>query len=126
MGDNSAYTVLAVAVVGVLASCVGGLIWVIKTMFNQIIPLIENGNKTLIKVDASQKANIRATKANTIYLHERNGRDAEFQKENIEAIRAVPQQIIESAKITAKILARETHLAAVAVKKVKTDLEAQP
>jgi predicted PurR-regulated permease PerM len=126
MGDNSAYTVLAVAVVGVLASCVGGLIWVIKTMFNQIIPLIENGNKTLIKVDASQKANIRATKANTIYLRERNGRDAEFQKENIEAIRAVPQQIIESAKITAKILARETHLAAVAVKKVKTDLEAQP
>jgi hypothetical protein len=124
MQDSSAYTVLAVAIVGVLATCVGGLIWVIKTMFRQIIPLIENGNKIIAKVDVSTRANTKATKAADAYLRQRNGRDVEFQKANIAAIQAVPDQIIASAKITAKILAKDTHNAAAAVKKVKTDLEA--
>src|ERR1039458_2443123 len=124
MGDNSAYTVLAIAVVGVLATCVGALVWVIKFLFQKLLPAFDQQTKVTGRLVTATAANTKATRNADTYLRSRNGRDAEFQKENLKALRAVPKQIIESARITAKILATETHAASVAVKKVKTDLEA--
>jgi len=116
-------TAMAIGVVGVLGTCVGGFIWVIKFMFGKLVPAIDALTEASENTTKSSNANVRATQAATAYLKLRNGRDAEFQKENVTAIRAIPQQIIDSATITAKILAEEVHARAVAVEKVKTDLE---
>lgn len=78
--DNSAVTI---AIVGILATCVGGLLWIIKFMFNKMTPLLEGLTK-------STDANTSATKTADKYLRDRNGRDAESHKESIKAIEAIP------------------------------------
>lgn len=88
---------IAIAVIGVLGTCVGGLIWVIKEMFNEIIPTINGLTK-------ATQGNTRATKAADDYLRARNGRDNAMHKELILAVQAIPEQIIETANITAKAL----------------------
>lgn len=106
---------VAIAVVGVLGTCVGGLIWVIKKMFNQIIPAIDSLTK-------ATQGNTRATKSADTYLRERNGRDASMHKELIQAVQAIPEQIIETANITAKALADTPITQKVDKQEVKTQV----
>lgn len=85
------------AALGIVSACVGGLIWVIKHMFEQVVPALD-------KVVDSMMANTTATKAADAYLRERNGRDNQVHKDLIKSINAIPEQIIKTADITSKVL----------------------
>lgn len=74
-----------ISIVGILGTCVASLIWVIKRMFEKFEPLIAaNTKQTAINNENSRKQ-ARAIKGVEMYLRERNGRDAEVHKKNIEA-----------------------------------------
>lgn len=81
---NTSDSAVTIAVVGVLATCVGGLLWIIKFMFMKIVPSIDG----LTKATA---ANTAATKSADKYLRERNGRDNEAHTETLLAIQEVPK-----------------------------------
>lgn len=88
MDNNSAVTL---AVVGVLATCVGGLLFVIKFMFNRLLPMIEKSN-------ALTETNTRVTKDADQYLRERNGRDAEIHGRLIKELKDLPNKITQDIK----------------------------
>lgn len=103
MIDNNSVTL---AVVAILATCVAGLLWIIKFMFNRLLPLIEKSTKASV---AAQKS----SNENTKYLKDRNGRDAEIHERLIKEIQTMPEKIsqdvleqhverqeVKSAKIT--------------------------
>ena len=94
MADDSTVTL---AVVAILATCVGGLIWVIKTMFERIIPLVENGNKAIERLVEMTKINTAATNSADKYLRERNGRDSEKHEELIQVTKQIPDKMQEIA-----------------------------
>lgn len=73
---------IVLAIVAILATCVGGLIWVIKYLFQKILPVIEQ----LVK--ATDK-NTETTKHADEYLRERNGRDSKMHKEVLDGMRAI-------------------------------------
>jgi len=75
-----------IAALGIVASCVAGLLWVIKFMFNKMIPAIDKLSDTTV-------ANTRATQSADRYLRERNGRDSEFHKSTLKAIKAIPTKM---------------------------------
>lgn len=79
------------AALGIVASCVAGLIWVIKRMFSDILPAL-NGLKK------STDQNTEATKSADTYLRDRNGRDAEHHKAALKAIQAIPKTLKKIAK----------------------------
>lgn len=86
-----------ITALGIVASCVAGLIWVIKNLFEKILPTLDQLTKSTI-------ANTDATKSADSYLKVRNGRDSEMHKELIKSINAIPEQIIKTATVTAKTL----------------------
>lgn len=88
---------ITIAVVGVLATCVGGLLWVIKFMFTKMVPSIDGLTK-------ATDNNTKATASADRYLKDRNGRDAIMHKELIKAVGEIPKQIIATAEITSKTL----------------------
>jgi len=106
---------VSVAVVGVLATCVGGLLWIIKFMFGKLVPTMEQQTKVTNKLIAATANNTRATKSADEYLRERNGRDKESHAETLKAIQAIPttmQQIADNqatAIITA-VKVKEQHI----------------
>lgn len=83
--------------VAVLGTCVAGFIWVIKKMFNDIIPALSS----LTKATA---ANTRATKTADKYLRDRNGRDATSHKELMRAVEAIPTKMQKIADTQATTL----------------------
>lgn len=95
--DQNAVTL---AVIGILATCVGGLLWIIKFMFTKLLPAIDGLTKATV-------SNTRAASASTRYLKKRNGRDGEMHKELIKAVGAIPEQIVATANVTAKQLKSE-------------------
>ena len=94
MADDSAVTL---AVVAILASCVGGLLWIIKFMFGQLIPMIE-------KLNQSTLANTEATKNADKYLRDRNGRDGENHEQLIKATEAIATKMQSIADSQSKAL----------------------
>lgn len=104
-----------IAALGVVSACVGGLIWIIKFLFEKLLPRIDEGNVALSHLAKATDQNTRATKAADAYLRDRNGRDAEHAKVSLEntnrthkeliaAIAEIPAQIIATADVTAKAL----------------------
>ena len=89
---------VSLAIVGILATCVGGLLWVIKFIFGKMLPIIED----LVKVTA---ANTKATKSADEYLRQRNGRDNEHHAEVMKVIGAIPTKMQQIANTQAKTLA---------------------
>lgn len=67
MDQATALTVVLTAL-GIVGTCVGGLIWVIKYMFKSIIP-------TLNEINRSIKKNTRVTDANNRHLTGMNERE---------------------------------------------------
>lgn len=88
---------VTLAIVGILGTCVAGLIWVIKTMFSSIIPVVENGNNAIEKLVEMTKINTDATKTADKYLRDRNGRDAEMHLELLKATKQIPTTMQEIA-----------------------------
>lgn len=112
---NTAPDYVTIAVVGVLATCVGGLLWIIKFMFNKTVPIVD-------KLAMATAANTRATKSADKYLRDRNGRDSERHQELLTGIHAIVQKLedteiirVENSDKVAKILATNTQKAADAV-----------
>lgn len=68
------------AIIGLLATTVGALIWVIKYMFDKLLPVIESLKEAVDN-------NAKQTKENKEYLEHRNGRDSKIWKETFEAIK---------------------------------------
>ncbi len=80
------------AALGIVSACVGGLIWVIKRMFNDILPALNS-------LTIATKQNTTATKSADTYLKQRNGRDIEKHTELLKATREIPkvmQQIADT------------------------------
>ena len=78
-------TTVLLAALAIVSACVGSLVWVIKHLFTEILPVINN----LVKVT---ERNTQATKSADIYLRERNGRDNHFHTEVMEALNAIKEQ----------------------------------
>lgn len=78
MGESS-----NLAVIAILATTVGALVWVIKYLFTKVVPALDG-------LKQSTEANTQATKAADQYLRERNGRDSEHHTESLKAIQAIP------------------------------------
>lgn len=72
-----------IAALGIVSACVAGLIWVIKKMFNDIVPAL-NGLKR------ATEQNTSATKSADTYLRERNGRDNEHHTAVLASINEIP------------------------------------
>lgn len=125
IADNSSVTL---AVVAVLATCVGGLLWVIKFMFTKLLPVIEKGAKSNEVLVKATKQNTEQIKVADEYQRHRNGRDQEMHKELIKAIAEIPKQIVATGKISdasRKDTAKNTGDTAEAVKKVNKTLKDQ-
>ena len=73
------------AALAIVSACVGSLVWVIKHLFTEILPVIHN----LVKVT---ELNTEATKSSDAYLRERNGRDNHFHGEVMAALKAIEEQ----------------------------------
>lgn len=108
-------TAVTIAVVGILGTTVGALIWIIKYLFNKIVPLMENANTNIQTNNRLTKSLERTTKRADEYLRQRNGHDAEVAQQlilttkqaHLEVIRAIaeiPAQIKKSADTTAQAL----------------------
>lgn len=82
MGGDAAF----IAALGILATCVGGLLWVIKFVFTKLIPAIDH------LTDAT-KRNTLATKSADEYLRQRNGRDNEMHGQVLGALKAIPGEM---------------------------------
>lgn len=85
------------AALGVVSACVGGLIWVIKRMFNDILPVLHGLEKATVK-------NTDATKSADTYLRQRNGRDIEFHAETLKSIQAIPERMQTIADTQARAI----------------------
>jgi hypothetical protein len=72
------------AALGIVSTCVVGLIWVIKRMFNDIVPALKGLQK-------ATEQNTAATKSADTYLQERNGRDNEHHAAVLKSINAIPE-----------------------------------
>lgn len=68
------------AIIGLLATTVGALIWVIKHMFDKLLPVIES-------LKESVDNNTEQTRENREYLEERNGKDSRIWQETFSAIK---------------------------------------
>jgi CHASE2 domain-containing sensor protein len=97
------------AALGIVSACVAGLIWVIKRMFNDILPALNHLTKATVQ-------NTEATKSADTYLKQRNGRDIEKHAELLLATQAIPTTLQQIADEQAKAIisameVREQHVA---------------
>lgn len=99
---------------GIVATCVAGLIWVIKYLFSQIVPAL-NGLEKVTRL------NTEATKSADTYLRERNGRDNEHHTAVLESINEIPKtmQKIANAQSSAIIEAVSVRRQSVAEQRVE-------
>lgn len=70
------------AIVAILATCVGALVWVIKFMFTKIVPLLES-------LTTAVEKNTLATEKADQYLKKRNGRDNEMHQQVLLDLRSI-------------------------------------
>lgn len=92
--DNNAITL---AVVAILATTVGGLLWIIKFLFNKLIPIIEN-------VTEVTTANTNVTKAADKYLRNRNSVDIKQHAELVKSMEQIPKTMQAIADAQAKAI----------------------
>jgi len=78
-------TTVLLAALAIVSACVGALVWVIKHLFTQILPVLNN----VVKVT---ELNTEATKAADAYLRERNGRDIHFHENVMKALVAIQKK----------------------------------
>lgn len=93
-----------IAIIGILGTTVGALIWIIKHMFDKILPALESLSKSTDKNTEAAHANTVATKTADKYLRDRNGRDNTMHTELIKAVGRISEKIVETAEVTAKAL----------------------
>jgi hypothetical protein len=91
---------VTLAALGILSTCVLGLIWIIKFMFTRLLPVIEAGSTATAKLTEVTKKNTLQIKAADEYLRHRNGRDNEMHTELIKAVREIPAQIITTGALS--------------------------
>ena len=77
---------VVLAIVAILGTAVGALIWVIKYVFDHILPVLES-------LKLSVDLNTTQTKANEEYLKKRNGSDGRRWEENTRALNTLTTSI---------------------------------
>lgn len=80
MGDS-----VILAIVSLLATTIGALIWVIKHVFDKIIPILDSLKEAVDE-------NTWQTKENREYLQCRNGKDAAIWQEVSETVKHLQNQ----------------------------------
>ncbi len=115
MIDNSA---IVIASLGIVATAVGALSYIVKLLVVEVKKSIENSTKSQVavakaleKVSKNTDKNTQATKHADEYLRQRNGRDNEHHTAVLKALEVVPQTLRKIADD-----------AAVKVEAVRTDL----
>lgn len=73
----------SLAVVGILATSVGALVWIIKYLFSEFMPVMKELQK-------STQQNTAATKSADQYLRQRNGIDLKHHEQSLKAIAKIP------------------------------------
>lgn len=123
VADGNAVTL---AVVAILATCVAGLMWIIKFMFSKLLPVIDRGAVSTERLVEVTKQNTKQIKVADDYLRKRNGRDNDMHRELVAAIAEIPKQIIITGAVSDASgvrTARNTGDTAEAVEKVNTTLK---
>ena len=92
-----------IAIIGILGSTVGALIYIIKYLFTTFKPVLDR----LVEVT---HANTEATKNADAYLQQRNGRDIEFHKDIMAKLQAIPLKAEGAATIVAEELKNQTEV----------------
>jgi hypothetical protein len=115
MGNSTVNALITSGVVAILASCVAGLLWIIKFLFTRLIPRLDKGNEVMEGLVEATKLNTRAVKSaddSRRIVRTRDTKIAEqlikTTKEShdtmIKAVQDIPTQIIKSAALTAKAI----------------------
>ncbi len=97
MIDNSA---IVIASLGIVATAVGALSYIVKLLVDDVKKSIVNGAKTQVavgkaldKLSKNIDKNTVATKSADTYLRERNGRDNEHHAAVLKALEVVPETL---------------------------------
>lgn len=77
---------VALASLGILGTVVAALVWIIKFLFEKILPILE---ELRIAIDK----NTKQTTANTTYLRARNSRDSDFWQEVRDGLKSIHQSL---------------------------------
>jgi hypothetical protein len=85
------------AIVAILASTVGALIYVIKYMFDKILPILESLKASVDLNTEQTMISVKRIESNEIYLRKRNGSDSVRWKENTDAINSLTSIIKKTA-----------------------------
>jgi len=92
---------IIISIVGILATVVGALIWIIKYLFTAFMPVMD-------RLVTATELNTQATRSADEYLRQRNGRDNEFHNEVIQKLTKISTEITQTAATTAKVLAKNS------------------
>ena len=85
-------TTVLLAALAIVSACVAALVWVIKFLFTEILPVIRNNVTITEKLIVSTEMNTEATKSSDAYLRERNGRDIHFHENIMKSLVAIQEQ----------------------------------
>lgn len=88
--DSAWVAPILLAALGIVASCVGGLIWVIKYLFEQIMPVQR-------EIKTSIDKNTKLTETTVNYLRQRSTKDASLWKKSSDSMKEMADQVKEIA-----------------------------
>lgn len=92
MNDTATLVGAILAALAIVATSVGGLIWIVKFLLTQFRKTLEANTKAL-------SLNTRATKNADNYLRERNGRDNEFHAQVLKSLEKLPIQKVKEQRV---------------------------
>lgn len=98
---------IGIAALGIAATCVGGLIWIIKKMFSRVLPAIDKIHTSLDRLAKATDKNTQATKSADQYLRERNGRDSAFWQEVRDSLHVIIGKKSAALSIGKKTIAKK-------------------
>lgn len=84
---------VSLAALGVLATAVGLVAWVVKYALTRLGKDLQEHTKAAVKQTASNEELVRAVKSFDTYLRERNGRDNEVHKQLLAGFDKVPTSV---------------------------------
>lgn len=85
--DNS--NAVALAALGVLASCIACVVWVVRTVLGRVAPALDKHSRSADNISATVKKLDGSIKSFDTYLRERNGRDNEMFTAQIAAMKSL-------------------------------------
>lgn len=107
--DNSVTLVGAiVAALGIVATAMAGMLWIVKYLMVQMKESLDANTKSNNLVAKESKLTRSAVKSSDKYLRERNGRDSEIHTELIASINKLPHTMQKIADNSVQKLSKQT------------------